>query len=101
MGLNYASVVDAPLGEVFAWHARPGAVTRLMPPWPPVQVEREAGSVRDGQAVLPLAGGPPARRVRPAARVRRRPGLAALVRGAAVAAYPPVRPGRPASHPRH
>src|SRR3984885_11896847 len=57
MGLNYASVVDAPLGEVFAWHARPGAITRLMPPWSPVREEREAGSVRDGQAVLRLPGG--------------------------------------------
>ncbi|HWN61308.1 MAG TPA: TIGR01777 family oxidoreductase [Streptosporangiaceae bacterium] len=57
MGLKYASVVDAPLNEVFAWHARPGAITRLMPPWPPVRVEREAGSVRDGQAVLRLPGG--------------------------------------------
>jgi uncharacterized protein len=57
MGLTYSSVVDAPLGEVFAWHARPGAVTRLMPPWPPVRVEREAGSVRDGKAVLRLPGG--------------------------------------------
>jgi uncharacterized protein (TIGR01777 family) len=57
MGLKYSSVVDAPLDEVFAWHARPGAITRLMPPWPPVRVEREAGSVRDGQAVLRLPGG--------------------------------------------
>ena len=57
MGLTYSSVVDAPLGEVFAWHARPGAITRLMPPWSPVQVEREAGSVRDGRAVLRLPGG--------------------------------------------
>jgi uncharacterized protein len=57
MGLTYTSVVDAPLGEVFAWHARPGAMTRLMPPWPPVQVEREAGSVRDGRAVLKLPAG--------------------------------------------
>jgi uncharacterized protein len=57
MGLTYSSVVDAPRGEVFAWHARPGAITRLMPPWPPVQVEREAGSVRDGRAVLRLPGG--------------------------------------------
>jgi len=57
MGLKYSSVVDAPLGEVFAWHARPGALTRLMPPWPPVRVEREAGSLRDGQAVLRLPGG--------------------------------------------
>jgi uncharacterized protein (TIGR01777 family) len=57
MGLTYSSVVDAPLGEVFAWHARPGAITRLMPPWSPVRVEREAGSVRDGRAVLRLPGG--------------------------------------------
>ena len=57
MGLKYSSVVDAPLDEVFAWHARPGAITRLMPPWSPVRVEREAGSVRDGQAVLRLPGG--------------------------------------------
>ena len=57
MGLTFSSVVDAPLGEVFAWHGRPGAVTRLMPPWQPVQVEREAGSVRDGEAVLRLPAG--------------------------------------------
>jgi len=57
MGLKYSSVVDAPLDEVFAWHARPGAISRLMPPWPPVRVEREAGSVRDGRAVLRLPAG--------------------------------------------
>jgi uncharacterized protein len=57
MGLTYTSVVDAPLGEVFAWHGRPGAIIRLMPPWQPVRVEREAGSVRHGQAVLRLPGG--------------------------------------------
>src|SRR5579864_1157024 len=57
MELKYSSVVDAPLGEVFAWHTRPGAITRLMPPWSPVRVEREADSVRDGQAVLRLPGG--------------------------------------------
>jgi uncharacterized protein len=56
MGLTYSSVVDAPPGEVFAWHARPGAIIRLMPPWSPVRVEREAGSVRDGRAVLRLPG---------------------------------------------
>ncbi len=57
MGLKFSSVVDTPLDEVFAWHTRPGAISRLMPPWPPVQVEREAGSVRDGQAVLRLPAG--------------------------------------------
>ncbi|MGH3150323.1 MAG: SDR family oxidoreductase [Streptosporangiaceae bacterium] len=57
MGLRYSSVVEERLGEVFEWHARPGAMTRLMPPWPPVRVEREAGSVRDGRAVLRLPAG--------------------------------------------
>jgi len=37
MGVMYSSVIDAPRGEVFAWHARPGAITRLSPPWQPVR----------------------------------------------------------------
>jgi uncharacterized protein len=57
MGLTHSSVVDASDDEVFSWHARPGAVTRLMPPWYPVTVLREAGSLRDGRAVLGLPGG--------------------------------------------
>ena len=57
MGLTYSSAVGAEPEEVFAWHSRPGAVTRLMPPWQPVRVGREAASVRDGQAVLLLPGG--------------------------------------------
>jgi ligand-binding SRPBCC domain-containing protein len=57
MGLTYSSVVRAEPGEVSAWHSRPGATTRLMPPWQPVRVVREAPSVRDGQAVLLLPGG--------------------------------------------
>jgi uncharacterized protein (TIGR01777 family) len=57
MGLTYSSVVPAELDEVFDWHSRPGAITRLMPPWQPVRVAREAPSVRDGQAVLSLPGG--------------------------------------------
>src|SRR5579872_1894896 len=57
MELKFSSVVEAPLGEVFAWHTRPGAITRLLPPWLPIQVEREAGSVQDGRAVLRLPGG--------------------------------------------
>jgi len=57
MGLTYSSVVDAGLADVFAWHARPGAIVRLTPPWQPVRVVREAGSLRDGRAVLGLPGG--------------------------------------------
>ena len=57
MGLTYSSVVNATVDDVFSWHARPGAVTRLTPPWPPVRVLREAASLRDGRAVLGLPGG--------------------------------------------
>ena len=57
MGLSHSSVVDAPRDEVFAWHARAGAITRLTPPWQPVRVLSEASSLRDGQAVLGFPGG--------------------------------------------
>ncbi len=42
---------------MLAWHSRWGAIMRLMPPWQPARVVREAPSVRDGQAVLLLPGG--------------------------------------------
>jgi uncharacterized protein (TIGR01777 family) len=54
---TFSSVVDAPLADVFAWHERPGAVERLTPPWQPVKVAEEAGSLYDGRAVLALPGG--------------------------------------------
>ncbi|OBG22832.1 TIGR01777 family protein [Mycolicibacterium celeriflavum] len=57
MGIEYRSVVEHPLEEVFAWHARPGAMRRLVPPWQPMRVVAEAGSLADGQAVLGLPGG--------------------------------------------
>ncbi|GAB2477344.1 TIGR01777 family oxidoreductase [Promicromonospora xylanilytica] len=49
---TWSSVVGLPRSEVFAWHQRPGAVTRLTPPWLPVRVVREAASLADGEAVL-------------------------------------------------
>ena len=57
MGLVYASVVDAPIYEVFDWHTRPGAFTRLAPPWQPVRVVAEADSLQSGRAELGLPGG--------------------------------------------
>jgi uncharacterized protein (TIGR01777 family) len=50
----HSSVVPAPLDDVFAWHERPGALARLLPPWQPASVIDEAASLRDGQAVLGL-----------------------------------------------
>jgi uncharacterized protein (TIGR01777 family) len=57
MGIEHESVVEHPLDEVFAWHARPGAMRRLMPPWQPMKVLAEADSLADGRAVLGLPGG--------------------------------------------
>src|SRR5437879_2004603 len=37
MGIEYESVVQHPIAEVFAWHSRPGAMPRLVPPWQPME----------------------------------------------------------------
>jgi uncharacterized protein (TIGR01777 family) len=57
MGIEYESVVEHSLAEVFAWHTRPGAMTRLVPPWQPMTVIAETESLADGRAVLGLPGG--------------------------------------------
>jgi uncharacterized protein (TIGR01777 family) len=57
MGITYSSVIDHPSDEVFAWHARPGAIHRLIPPWQPMTAVQEAASLADGRAVLGLPGG--------------------------------------------
>ncbi|MDT5243864.1 MAG: uncharacterized protein QOD36_1240 [Mycobacterium sp.] len=57
MGIEYESVVGHPIAEVFAWHTRPGAMRRLVPPWQPMKVVAETQSLADGRAVLGLPGG--------------------------------------------
>lgn len=57
MAFDHTAIFDSPVEEVFAWHARPGALSRLTPPWLPLRVVQEAGSLRDGTAVLVLPGG--------------------------------------------
>ncbi len=57
MGIEYASVVAHPLDKVFAWHTRPGAMRRLVPPWQPMRVVKETESLADGTAVLGLPAG--------------------------------------------
>ncbi|UVO12121.1 TIGR01777 family oxidoreductase [Mycobacterium sp. SVM_VP21] len=57
MSVDFSSTVAAPRAEVFAWHERPGAFTRLSPPWQPMNLVSEAHSLRDGTAVLALPGG--------------------------------------------
>lgn len=44
---------------LFAWHERPGALRRLVPPWQDVRVLSETGGIRDGATVtLRLSQGP-------------------------------------------
>lgn len=57
MGIQYASIVDHPLDEVWAWHTRPGAMRRLVPPWQPMRIVKETESLANGQAILGLPGG--------------------------------------------
>ncbi len=57
MGIEYTGVIGHPLDEVFAWHTRPGAMRRLVPPWQPMKVIAEADNLADGRAVLGLPGG--------------------------------------------
>jgi uncharacterized protein len=57
MTFETAVSVPVPIDEVFAWHGRPGALTRLLPPWPRVRIRREASNLADGRAELVLPGG--------------------------------------------
>jgi len=42
----------------YAWHARPGALQRLAPPWAPVRVLDQSGGLADGRVVLQVPLGP-------------------------------------------
>jgi uncharacterized protein len=40
--------IEAPADVVFRWHAEPGALLRLSPPWEPVEVIEPSPGIRDG-----------------------------------------------------
>lgn len=42
----------------FAWHARPGALQRLTPPWAPLRVLEQHGGLAEGRVVLEVPLGP-------------------------------------------
>lgn len=53
------SVINAPVDAVFKWHARPGAIERLSPPWDPLKVLYRSGGIEKGaQVVLLMKAGP-------------------------------------------
>ncbi|MCP4693079.1 MAG: TIGR01777 family protein, partial [Desulfobacterales bacterium] len=43
---------NAPVEEVFQWHARPGALERLSPPWDPLEVLYKDGGIGKGARVV-------------------------------------------------
>ncbi len=57
MGISGSAIIDAPVEDVFTWHSRPGAFSRLAAPWAPLELRTEARSLRDGTAVLDLPVG--------------------------------------------
>ena len=50
--LRYRTHLDVSAADAFRWHARPGALERLTPPWESVQVlERTGDRITDGTRV--------------------------------------------------
>lgn len=55
----FKTVLDVPAEEAYAWHTRPGALDRLVPPWANVRVmDRGQGISNRSRVVLALRVGP-------------------------------------------
>jgi ligand-binding SRPBCC domain-containing protein len=53
------SQIQVSAEELFRWHAEPGALEKLTPPWEPVEVEQPPPGIRNGdRGVLRLRLGP-------------------------------------------
>ena len=53
------STFNAPAEEVFTWHARPGALERMSPPWDPLEIVSKSGNIEKGaRVVMKLKAGP-------------------------------------------
>ncbi len=53
------SRIPAPVEDVFAWHARVGALQRLTPPWTDMSVMEKTGCIEPGtNVILKLKAGP-------------------------------------------
>jgi hypothetical protein len=48
----HRSRIPAPAEAVFRWHARPGALERLTPPWESVEIIEKTGGIEDGARVV-------------------------------------------------
>ncbi|CAN5697703.1 TIGR01777 family oxidoreductase [soil metagenome] len=57
--IERTSTLPASAEEAFAWHERPGAFERLVPPWERVEVLERTGGIRDGaRTVVRVRAGP-------------------------------------------
>ena len=52
--VEYRSPVNVSQHELFAWHERPGAFERMVPPWEDVRVLEKIGGLRDGDSTTLL-----------------------------------------------
>ncbi|MEO8636003.1 MAG: TIGR01777 family oxidoreductase [Gemmatimonadales bacterium] len=55
---EHSSDLAVSAAEAYAWHARPGVLERLTPPWEPVQIIERTGGLGDGRVVLEIPFGP-------------------------------------------
>ncbi|RPI11098.1 MAG: TIGR01777 family protein [Zetaproteobacteria bacterium] len=53
--------IEAPAEAVYAWHARPGALERLTPPWERVTIQERTGGIEEGTRVVLRVGAGPLR----------------------------------------
>ncbi|MHC4943809.1 MAG: TIGR01777 family oxidoreductase [Planctomycetota bacterium] len=49
---TYASNLPFPSEEVFKWHAAPGVLERLLPPWEKVTIDSKQGGIAEGGRVV-------------------------------------------------
>ena len=49
---EWRSTMPVSVGELFAYHARPGAFERLAPPWQRLRILEQEGGMRDGGRVV-------------------------------------------------
>lgn len=56
---NKQLFINAPADDVFQWHARPGALERLSPPWDPLEVVEQHGGInKDATVLMKMKAGP-------------------------------------------
>ncbi|PEN13644.1 TIGR01777 family protein [Longibacter salinarum] len=56
--LRFDSEMPVSAGQLFDWHARPGAFQRLVPPWAPVRLQSYEGIREGDRAVIRVGPGP-------------------------------------------